>query len=479
MMTSILSDMSTIAMDMELGSGEESPLSPLNATRALWELAMTTTAETALFDENGSIVPVTEIPYVPYGRRLETYIVPILFAIIFVVGVLGNGTLIVVFLSVRQMRNVPNTYILSLALADLLVILTTVPLVSTVYAVEYWPWGSFLCSISEFMKDVSIGVSVFTLTALSSDRYFAIVDPLRKFHAHGGGRRATRMTLAIAVSIWLLAIICGLPALIGSNLKPVGINQEKSIVICYPYPESWGDNYAKLMVMLHFLVYYAIPLVIIAAFYVMIALHLMYSASVPGEMQGAVRQVRARRKVAVTVLAFVVIFGICFLPYHVFFLWFYYWPTAQQDYNMFWHVLRIVGFCMSFANSCANPVALYFVSGAFRKHFNRYLFCRGISGRRKKRNQHNDTFCMHRNTSLTSTASKRFQSRHSCYQSTVRSCRLQETTITTLPNGGLNGVPSTAVAHNEAPGYEFTPLSDFGPLKASQLAQRLQESPLN
>lgn len=92
------------------------------------------------------------------------------------------------------------------------------------------------------MKDVSIGVSVFTLTALSSDRYFAIVDPLRKFHAHGkrkasatrslrhltsvlisfrtgGGRRATRMTLAIAVSIWLLAILCGLPALLGSNLK--------------------------------------------------------------------------------------------------------------------------------------------------------------------------------------------------------------------------------------------------------------------
>jgi len=45
------------------------------------------------------------------------------------------------------------------------------------------------------------------------------------------------------------------------------------------------------MVMLHFLVYYAIPLVIIAVFYVLIALHLMYSASVPGEMQGAVRQV--------------------------------------------------------------------------------------------------------------------------------------------------------------------------------------------
>lgn len=76
-------------------------------------------------------------------------------------------------------------YILSLALADLLVIITTVPFVSIVYTLDSWPWGESMCMVSEFVKDVSIGVSVFTLTALSSDRFFAIVDPLRKFHAHG------------------------------------------------------------------------------------------------------------------------------------------------------------------------------------------------------------------------------------------------------------------------------------------------------
>lgn len=47
--------------------------------------------------------------YTPYRERPETYIVPVLFAIIFVVGVLGNGTLIVIFLKHRSMRNVPNT----------------------------------------------------------------------------------------------------------------------------------------------------------------------------------------------------------------------------------------------------------------------------------------------------------------------------------------------------------------------------------
>lgn len=65
------------------------------------------------------------------------------------------------------------------------------------------------------------------------------------------------------------------------------------------------------------------------------------------------------------------------------------------------------------------------------------------------------------------------------------SCRLQETTITTLPNGGgLNGgapTPITAVSHNESAGYEFAPLGDYGPLKDPQLShqQRMQESRLN
>lgn len=58
---------------------------------------------------DSSLATSTETPYVPYVMRPETYIVPVLFAFIFIVGVLGNGTLILVFLTVRQMRNVPNT----------------------------------------------------------------------------------------------------------------------------------------------------------------------------------------------------------------------------------------------------------------------------------------------------------------------------------------------------------------------------------
>lgn len=78
-----------------------------------------------------------------------------------------------------------NRHILSLSIADLMLILTAVPFVSVVYTVESWPWGTRMCMMSEFMKDFSTGVSVFTLVAMSFDRFVAIVNPLRRFQGSG------------------------------------------------------------------------------------------------------------------------------------------------------------------------------------------------------------------------------------------------------------------------------------------------------
>lgn len=130
------------------------------------------------------------------------------------------------------------------------------------------------------------------------------------------------------------------------------------------------------MVIIKFLSYYAIPLIIITFFYILMAHHLVLSTrNMPGEMQGQSTQIRARKKVAKMVLAFVIIFMLCFLPYHIFNLWFHFDPHSQEVYDDFWHAFRIIGFCLSFINSCINPITLYCVSGTFRKHFNRHLFC--------------------------------------------------------------------------------------------------------
>lgn len=311
-----------------------------------------------------------EESYVPYAQRLETYLVPVLFAIIFLVGVLGNGTLVLIFVKHTKMRNIPNTYIMSLALGDLLVIVTSLPFTSTLYTIESWPYGDFVCKLSEATKDISIGVSVFTLTALSAERYCAIVNPIRRHIS------TKPLTIVMAVFIWIISFILALPAAIFSNVQTAEVYNNSTIEYCSPFPPEYGNTYKKAMILFKFLAYYACPLCIIAAFYVLMARHLVLSTrNMPGELQGQSNQINARKKVAKMVLAFVIIFFVCFFPYHTFMLWFHFCPTAQDDYNEFWHGYRIVGFCLSFINSCINPIALYCVSKAFRKYFNRYLLC--------------------------------------------------------------------------------------------------------
>ncbi|CAG9824796.1 unnamed protein product [Phaedon cochleariae] len=405
-----------------------------NMNISLTNNSLTNCSSNGSLDNVELVTNISDI--IPYKERPETYVIPLLFFLIFLIGVVGNGTLVIIFLKHRNMRNVPNTYILSLALADLLVILTSVPFTSIIYTMESWPWGELICKISETAKDISIGVSVFTLTALSADRFFAIVDPLKKFHTTGGSRRATRITLCIAVSIWILAIFCAVPAAVGSHIK--GFPEDNvQFYVCYPFPLNWmGGRYPKVMVLSKFLILYVIPLAIIGIFYLSMAVFLILSTrNMPGEMQGMHRQVKARKKVAVTVLVFVAVFAVCFAPLHAFMLFFYFHPQSLELYNAFWHYLRIVGFCLCYINSCANPVALYFVSGAFRKYFNRYLLC-------TKQKRYLSSQFGARNTSMSMVSMKRNQSVMS-RKGTVPTNRRhgptlpQETSVTLLGTGGF------------------------------------------
>uniref|UniRef100_A0A0P4WB73 G-protein coupled receptors family 1 profile domain-containing protein n=1 Tax=Scylla olivacea TaxID=85551 RepID=A0A0P4WB73_SCYOL len=327
----------------------------------------------------GSASPTvsTEPPYYPIHERPETYIVPIVFLFIFVVGAVGNGTLVFLFCRYPNMRNVPNTYILSLALGDLLVVVFAVPFVSIIYITDTWPYGEPICRLSEFMRDVSIGVTVFTLTALSADRYLAIVDPVGR----RAGAVARRSTVLVTAVIWGLSLLLAAPAALFSHLAEEQTGRG-TIVICYPFHPWLGESYPRFNVIAKLIVYYLLPLFNISTFYLLMACHLMRaSGALPGEaaqqqqQQQRARHVAARRKVARLVLAFVVIFAVCYFPNHVFMVWFYFNPNVEHDYNHFWNTFRWIGFCLGFFNSCVNPIALYCISGAFRKSFNKHLFC--------------------------------------------------------------------------------------------------------
>lgn len=251
--------------------------------------------------------------YIPYESRPETYVVPIIFLFIFVLGVLGNGTVVYIFYQHKSMRTVANVYILSLAVGDLALILISVPFVSTIYTFESWPYGLLMCKISEFARDVSIGVTVFTLTSLSVQRYTATHHPIRYLSNKG----RTTLTRANTL-IWMMSILLALPGAYNSFIWEVQVDHNHVIKVCYPFPKTPGDWYAKFIVMLKFMSYYAIPLIIITVFYSLMARSLIRTTENPVCTNDSHQKLlKNRRKISKIVLGLVVIFAICFFPNQV------------------------------------------------------------------------------------------------------------------------------------------------------------------
>ncbi|KAM8856041.1 gastrin-releasing peptide receptor-like isoform 1-T8 [Spinachia spinachia] len=313
----------------------------------------------------------TEEPRSHYHIWLPGIPVAAVYGILVVVGLVGNVTLMRTCLAVRSMRTVPNLFLSSLALGDVLLLVTCAPVDASRYLVDEWLFGRAGCKLISFIQLTSVGVSVFTLTALSADRYKAIVRPLDIQRSS-----ATLGFCFRAGAIWLLSVTLAIPEAVFSDLHSftTGYGNE-TFVTCAPYPHA-GELLPKIHSTAAFFVFYVIPLVVISVYYFFIARSLIRSSvDVPAE--GHLRlqkQIKARKRLAKTVLVFVGLFAVCWLPSHVIYLYrSYHYGRADTSLG---HFIASVGArVLAFTNSCVNPFALYLMSKRFSKHFNQQLAC--------------------------------------------------------------------------------------------------------
>ncbi|KAK5852532.1 hypothetical protein PBY51_006385 [Eleginops maclovinus] len=213
------------------------------------------------------------------------------YILIITVGLLGNITLVKIFVTNSAMRSVPNIFISSLAAGDLLLLLTCVPVDAFRFFSQEWVFGEAACKLIPVIQLTSVGVSVFTLTALSADRYKAIVNPMDIQTSS-----AVFWTCLKAVSIWLLSVLLAVPEAIFSQVVTMQGHRDLTnvtFVNCVPYPLS-NQMHPKIHSVMIFLVYFLVPLTVISVYYYHIARTLIKSAhDMPGEIsEHTKRQVR-------------------------------------------------------------------------------------------------------------------------------------------------------------------------------------------
>ena len=113
----------------------------------------------------------------PENHNFSYLFVP-LYGILFFLGTFGNGLVIISILRSSRLRTVTNTYLLHMAIADFLLLLSIPFFICTILA-NGWIFGSILCKMYFNFIHINQYVGSLLLAALSLDRYLAVCHPIR------------------------------------------------------------------------------------------------------------------------------------------------------------------------------------------------------------------------------------------------------------------------------------------------------------
>ncbi|PSN48498.1 hypothetical protein C0J52_14075, partial [Blattella germanica] len=268
------------------------------------------------------------------------------YAILFLIGTIGNVTVIIIIACNKRMRTVSYAYILNLAVGDMFSLTMNLPLYQAMVLSQHWILGEFLCKLAVFFRPLSIGVSGFSVTVLSVQRYYA---------TQGSLRLSTRSTtIFIILAVWIIAICCALPSAFSVHVD--------HNLIC----TSDNIEYYRMVDLFHLLTFCVIPLSVIITMYILTTRQLVKNA----------RQMKTDEKICKTlakvVLGLAIVFFVSFVPYHV--LWtVIVWEIVPLELDMTYVVFA--SSCLLVLNSCFNPIALYCTSVTFRRQFEHYLLC--------------------------------------------------------------------------------------------------------
>ncbi|XP_063074287.1 endothelin receptor type Aa [Engraulis encrasicolus] len=330
----------------------------------------------------GSNVSKQRVPYcTKTGTSIKShfrYINTVISCIVFIVGIVGNATLLRIIYQNKSMRNGPNALIASLALGDLLYIIIDIPITVYKLLASRFPFsdssfGLFLCKLVPFLQKASVGITVLNLCALSVDRYRAVASWSR---VQGVG--IPLFTAIEILLIWVVSIIFAVPEAIVFDIVPFNYTNQ-TLRTCMLNPKnSFMQFYTNAKDWWLFGFYFCVPLACTVIFYTLMTSEMLNHRN--GNLRFALSEhLKQRREVAKAVFCLVLIFALCWFPLHLSRILkkmvYQENDTGRCDLLNFLLIMNYVGMNLATVNSCINPIILYFVSKKFKNCFKSCLCC--------------------------------------------------------------------------------------------------------
>lgn len=187
------------------------------------------------------------------------------YALVFVLGVVGNVLVFRMVVKRRKLRTVSNMFICNLAAADIAVLTVNLPFRLAYQENSYvWPFGEVLCRTVPMLTYLFITASSATLVLMTIDQYRAIVNPL--------GRRFTiKFTKYAVLLIWIFSTLITLPF----NFALTVVERQPGRPVC---TDIWpSEDFERFYFLSLFVIQFVIPMAIIVSCYTLICGHLSSS----------------------------------------------------------------------------------------------------------------------------------------------------------------------------------------------------------
>ncbi|KAI0236451.1 Octopamine receptor [Lamellibrachia satsuma] len=199
---------------------------------------------TSLLNATGDVTP-SEVEESSLARSV---VLGTLMSCIALAALIGNTLVVLSVFTNKALRTVTNCFVVSLAMADLLVAVLVLPLHIKVELTGTWHLGALFCDMWVSCDVMLCTASILNLCCISVDRYFAITRPLLY-----ATRRSKKLACIMIAIVWVLAVCITCPPIFGWQEPGRGDDDSECHLTGIPgyvVYSALGSFYVPLVVML-------------------------------------------------------------------------------------------------------------------------------------------------------------------------------------------------------------------------------------
>ncbi|XP_063058831.1 lysophosphatidic acid receptor 6 [Engraulis encrasicolus] len=285
------------------------------------------------------------------------------FCLVFIIGLVFNVVAIYIFACTLKIRNETTTYMINLAMSDLMFVLS-LPFRIYYFIKRQWHFSDVLCKLSIALFYTNMYGSILFLTCISVDRFLAIVYPLRSRTL-----RTKRNARIACCCIWLVVLSGSLPT--GFMLDTTSEKNQEGNNTQYCFEnysnEQWQTELSKVVLFVE-----------TVGFFIPFIINLTCSIKVLRTLQDPKTLARGGQLNKKTILRMITVhlltFCFCFIPYN-FQLIFYTLVRSRVFTNCTARIvaktINPISLCIAVTNCCLDPVVYYFTSETIQNSIRR------------------------------------------------------------------------------------------------------------